>query len=309
MLSRIARSRRGLAFAALAAVALPWLPQTAAQGLTAPRAAAQTVASHGPGGVDLRSVPWLNRVLRQVPIRRGAPMTKITVGDFSACPALPTGYDPANFSCFLTHITGGQMIIGKANQLINRDITLSYAEGVDPSGNTAMVFGEETSKPMPVLGGIFETPSMDSLTKGDPNLELGIQPVGLGIRLDPSGQTVGFLSMKLKAVNPVFGANCYIGSGTHPMVIAPTPGTTDPPPPNQPISGHVDSAYFNGTESIVLATVVDNAFAAPRAFHCGPKSSLTRLVNVIAGLPSPAGTNTAIFQVTIEIVSYTKIPS
>ncbi len=62
-----------------------------------------------------------------------------------------------------------------------------------------------------------------------------------------------------------------------------------------------------GNEIVIIGTVVDNAFAAPAAAGCGPTDALTQVVNEVSGLPSPAGTNTSVFQVTVEATSYTSI--
>lgn len=304
----LARSRRTLALAVFAAVASLWLPQAAAQGQPAPHAV-RLAAGGGPAGLSLDWAPWLRPVLRTVKLHRGITGARITIGNFSACPKLPKGFDRSQFSCFLTHITGGQLVIGHTNQVINRNITIAYAEGTDPHGNTAMIFGSLKARPMPVAGGIFLTPAVNSEVQKDRNLQLGVQPVGLGVKPDLTGAGAGFISMKIRAVNTVFGASCFVGARRAPVTVDPTFGTTDPPPPNQPISGHVDSAQFNGTETIIIGTVVDNAFAGPRAHGCGPASALNQVVNEVGGLPSPAGTNTAIFQVTIELVGYPKISS
>ena len=161
---------------------------------------------------------------------------------------------------------------------------------------------------MPVLGGIFLQPLVNSITQTDPNLQLSVKPVGVGIAIDPTGNTPAIISQIIKAINPVFGSTCFVGTPQTPIVLDPTFGTTNPPPPNSPISGHIDSITQVGSEIVLIGTAVDNAFAAPAASGCGPNDSLSQVVNEVSALPSPAGTNTAIFQVTAEAVSYTNIP-
>jgi hypothetical protein len=162
---------------------------------------------------------------------------------------------------------------------------------------------------MPVLGGIFETPNpqVNKIVMRDRNLQLAVQPVGAGIAPDPSGDSVAFISQKIKAINPVFGSACFVGSAQTPITFAPTFGTTKPPPPNKPISGHVASTTQMPKETVITGTVVDNAFAAPAAAGCGPSDSLDTVVNEVGGLPSAAGMNTAIFKVTVELIPYTNI--
>jgi hypothetical protein len=228
----------------------------------------------------------------------------IPIGDFSQCPKLPKGFHRSAMSCFLVHITGGVLQIGNSSQIINRDINFSYAEGTNPSGATVVIFGSLKVQPMPVLGGIFLNPEAESAVRHHPDLQLGVRPVGLGFKLDPTGNTPGFLSQKIRAVNVAFGPSCAIGTIRHPLVLDPTFGTTNPPPPNQSISGHVDSVQSIGHETVIVGTLVDNAFAAPAAHSCGPRGSLSHLVNEVGGLPSPAGTNTAVLLATTELVSY-----
>src|SRR5258708_22305446 len=277
------------------------VPSAAAYSQAAPHLAAR--APHS-AGFNLRSIPWLRQVIHEAATHRSHVRPDITTGDFSQCPKLPSGLKPSMMSCFLVHITGGLLQIGNSSQVVNRDITFSYAEGANSSGATVSVFGSLKAKPMPVLGGIFLTPEAEPAVRNHPDLQLGVRPVGLGFKLDPTGNTPGFLSQKIKAVNVAFGSSCFIGSKAHPVVLDPTFGTTNPPPPNQPISGHVDNAGSIGHEFVIIGTVADNAFAASAAQGCGPDGSLSHLVNVVGGLPSPAGTNTAIFQVTVEVMGY-----
>jgi hypothetical protein len=305
----LTRSPRSFALAAIAATFALGLPQATAQAAVPGPHALAAPARTVPGpATDGHAWPrWVRAAVATAASHQARPA--ITIGDFKACPKLPAGFDPSQFSCFLTHITGGLLQIGHANQVINADITVAYAEGSAPSGDTVIVFGSLKSAPMPVSGGIFLTPAVDTVTQTDPNLRLSVQPVGLGVKIDPTGFGAGFISMKVKAVNPVFGNTCFVGSNSSAVTVDPTFGTTDPPAPNQPISGHVDSSQFNGTELVIIGTMVDNSFSAPGAQGCGPGGALSPVVNEVGALPSKAGRNTAIFQSTIEVVTYTNITS
>jgi hypothetical protein len=316
-------SLHALAVAAGAVTLGLWVSQAPAQGqvmlpaTTEPMNADASVTTTAPPRLTTHetgetqtkivSIPWVRQAYNSAGSHLARP--KITIGNFSQCPALPVGFNPAQFSCFLIHITGGQLIVGHSRQIINRVINLAYAEGADPQGNTVMVFGSMKSRPMPVLGGIFLTPATDSITQTDKNLQLSVHSVGLAVKPDFTGQTAAFISMKIQAINSVFGSGCAVGSRNSPITIDPTFGTTDPPPPNKPISGHVDSAQVIAKELVIIGTTVDNAFAAPRAHDCGPQGALTQVVDEVGALPSPAGTNTAIFQVTVEVTAYSNIDS
>jgi hypothetical protein len=188
-------------------------------------------------------------------------------------------------------------------------MTIPLADGTDASGNTVIVPGKMSSFPMPVLGGIFLAPAANQVTQKDKNLQLHVKPELTGIAVDPTGATLGILSQKIRAINPVFTTHCEIGTKANPILLDPTFGTTSPQPPNQPISGSIDSLQEIGNEIVIIGTVVDNAFAAPGAAGCGPAGSLNQAVDLVGGLPSAGGTNTAIFQVTVEAIEYSNISS
>jgi hypothetical protein len=101
--------------------------------------------------------------------------------------------------------------------------------------------------------------------------------------------------------NPFLGSNCYIGSNSKPVVIDFTTGETSPPPPNEPIHGSAGTPSINEAETLITlsgGSLVNNSFAAPGANGCGGLFSflIDPFVNSIVGLPSPAGTNTAVLE-------------
>jgi AcrR family transcriptional regulator len=108
--------------------------------------------------------------------------------------------------------------------------------------------------------------------------------------------------------NPFLGDNCYIGSASNPIVLKLTVGTTSPPPPNKPITGHL---AFSGGDGFFRfkGVLVDNMFAMPAATGCGGSISplVDRAVNTQLGLPSAAGHNTQILNATIMIASASEV--
>lgn len=109
------------------------------------------------------------------------------------------------------------------------------------------------------------------------------------------------MPVKVKLDNPFLGSSCYIGSNSSPIQLKMTTGTTSPPPPNTPISGNPGEFGGEGEGTIVVLKnnkLVDNSFAAPGANGCGGLFSflIDPFVNSIVGVPSPAGTNTAILE-------------
>jgi hypothetical protein len=114
------------------------------------------------------------------------------------------------------------------------------------------------------------------------------------------------LPAKIKLDNPFLGSSCYIGSNSNPVTFNFTTGTTSPPPPNKPITGSPGFATENETGTITTfkgGRLVDNSFAAPGANGCGGLFSflIDPFVNSIVGVPSAAGTNTAILEGEIKI--------
>ena len=106
--------------------------------------------------------------------------------------------------------------------------------------------------------------------------------------------------VKVKLSNPFLGSNCYIGSNSNPVNLNLISGTTAPPPPNSPISGSTGEGG-NIEEKILFFKknkLVDNSFAAPGANGCGGLFSflIDPFVESIVGVPSAAGTNTAILE-------------
>jgi hypothetical protein len=114
------------------------------------------------------------------------------------------------------------------------------------------------------------------------------------------------LPTKIKLGNPFLGSSCYIGSSSNPVTFNVTSGTTSPPPPNTPIKGALGTVTENEAHTLSVISggrLVDNAFAAPGANGCGGLFSflIDPFVNSIVGVPSPAGTNTAILEGKIEL--------
>jgi hypothetical protein len=131
---------------------------------------------------------------------------------------------------------------------------------------------------------------------------------------EPTNFTVQTVTLPLKVhlTNPggLLGSTCYLGSDSEPMTLNLTTGTTEPPPPNEPITG-VKPKVSVGEDEIIKysnGTYVDNSFAAPGVNGCKLvlfgfiPISINGLIDEISELPSPAGTNTAVENFNLEIV-------
>lgn len=110
------------------------------------------------------------------------------------------------------------------------------------------------------------------------------------------------MPVKVKLDNPFLGSSCYIGSNSNPIKLNLTTGKTSPPPPNTPITGSPGEGSGSEEGAIIAFknnSLVDNSFAAPGANGCGGilfSWAVDPFVNSIVGVPSAAGTNTAILK-------------
>jgi hypothetical protein len=178
-----------------------------------------------------------------------------------------------------------------------------------------------TASPIEVPGGItgipgagvgplaaYATPSLTSLPKVNlTNLRTGLGPAfELDLRAKISNPFTDFLT--------ILGTKCHVGSASDPISLKLTTGTTNPPPPNTPISGQFNPTDPTGQPVSGFhfpdIVTVDNAFRAPGAHDCGLTGFLNGVINLQGDLPSAAGTNTArmtsdVYQVGAPIVRST----
>ena len=175
---------------------------------------------------------------------------------------------------------------------------------VNADGTTSIPKAVRTSEAQTEsLGGIYFPPAyIPDSTIGV--IQAGLQPAPTAAVGTPFAGTInidsGAVSMPINiriqlqggSGLTALGTNCYVpsssDSGGIPLNLQ--TGTTDPPGPNQPISG-VPFNTHNGR-----FTVVDNSFSVGGA---GSNSALLNLgassINTSFGLPAPAGANTASF--------------
>ncbi len=117
------------------------------------------------------------------------------------------------------------------------------------------------------------------------------------IRIMP-GQGNVTLPIKVRLVNVLLGMNCHIGNNSRPVMLNLITGTTNPPPPNRPISGSFGVlSPIPGGIQVIGNVNVDNSFAVPGATECGLGLGLINtLVNLRLGLPSAAGNNSMVLR-------------
>ncbi len=233
-------------------------------------------------------------------------------GVFSDCPLA----DPALTGCLYVKIAAGELAIGQRVVPITSPIVMRAGlvenETTGEDAAVGAADGDTLTAPWQnVPGGLTDSSS----SSGTPS-----NTEGLSARLVLAGpaSTVEFndtdllghrgtglrLPVRLQLMNPLLGNECYIGSSTAPIFMALTDGTTNPLPPNRPITGEIHplgtvaEGRIQRDPHIVL---VDNAFSMPRATGCGGRLAflVDAVVDAELGLPSPLGHNTAIISVSL----------
>jgi hypothetical protein len=249
-------------------------------------------------------------------------------GEFAQFAECPLSH-PTLPDCIFSESSGGFFQIGKKTVPLKNPVILQggleFTEELEPIFVGAEN-GETLSKtPQPVPGGLLgiEAPKSwpeflrnlfnESINKGFTGVTATIELAGPASSIKLNTLNLIFeegtalsLPVKIKLSNPFLGGNCYIGSNASPVVIDFTTGATSPPPPNKSIHGSAGTLSFN--ESFTLITLsggslVNNSFAAPGANGCGGFFSflIDPFVNSLVGLPSPAGTNTAVIEGKLQV--------
>jgi hypothetical protein len=215
--------------------------------------------------------------------------------DFTGCPTA----NPSVTACVDIESTDGFLDIKGFRVPIGTSFALrgglipNANGGVGPATFVAPTNGTGVfSKPIQIPGGILgiEFPIPGNAVTATAQLAGSAS----NIRIDPAELFVS-IPVKLKLDNPILGSNCYIGSNSNPVRLNLTVGTTSPPPPNRPITGHAGELSFDARGNVLFIgnINVDNAFSVPGATGCGLGLGLVNaLVNAKLGLPSAAGNNT-----------------
>lgn len=218
---------------------------------------------------------------------------------FAGCPS-PAEKETIT-SCFHAVIKSGHFKMGSKDVPIKNPMTLTGGlnkKGEEFSFNSE---GGLSKVRQTVPGGVIGLTGLDWLVEF-----LNLEALELYAVTELAGQPgsptapVFTLPLKVHLINPVLGNNCYVGSNSNPINLNLTFGTTNPPPPAEPISG-TPPKLVNDTVTHILhlndGTMVDNAFSAPGASGCVLTLfgfipvSINGLVNFQSGLPAEAGTN------------------
>ena len=218
---------------------------------------------------------------------------------FAGCPS--PAENSATSICVKTTITGGHFQMGSKDVPITKPMTLTG--GQNPETGVISFNAQGGLKPVKQLvpGGVIGLTGLDWLVNF-----LSLEGLQLFAVTELAGaprqtpESTLELPVKVHLINPVLGNNCYVGSTSNPIRLNLTSYTTNPPPPNKPITGKEGEFSFDEATEILHfnnGEFVDNAFAAPGASGCVLTLlgfipiSINGLVNTQSGLPAPAGTN------------------
>lgn len=247
-------------------------------------------------------------------------------GEFARFAQCPTS-NPAVAACLYTENTSGFVTTGKKTVPIKNKVILQggFSES-NPETGESQFYGAKngvtlSKTPQPVPGGLLgiTAPSWwptilknlfnETINNGFTGIDATVELAGSAslIKVNPGALATGegtaiYMPVKIKLDNPFLGSNCYIGSNSNPIKWKFTTGTTSPPPPNTPITGAVGTVGQNEAGTLVSFTgqkLVDNSFSVPGANGCGGilfSWAVDPLVESTVGVPSPAGTNTAVLQ-------------
>jgi hypothetical protein len=239
--------------------------------------------------------------------------------------------NPEVSRCVHAVTEGGEVTLGSKTVPIVNPVTLQGGY-TDPEeeGEFVNLFGATngetlTKAPQPVPGGLLglvppenspllvkmlvELAAENGLTGVNSTLEIAGSPSD--IKINELNLALGegvtlILPLKAKLENPLLGNSCYVGSDSNPLIWELRADTTNPPPPNEPISGNPGTIKFLEKFQVLQlsdAVLVDNAWSAPAAKGCGGPllaPLIDPVINQQAGLPAAAGNNTAILENTIH---------
>jgi hypothetical protein len=240
--------------------------------------------------------------------------------------------------CIYSVTESGEVVLGSKKVPIVNPVVLQggYGEGIEEKegaefakfyGATNGVTLSKTPQPVPGgLAGLVNCKEISNLLLRvgcEAALESGVTGVNSTLELAKPASDIRIsennlageigtamqLPVKIHLENPFLGSNCYVGSASSPIIWNLTSGTTNPPPPNKPITGTPGEITFLNEGRIAEAKnnrLVDNAWSAPGATGCGGpivELLLDPVVNVSAGLPASAGVNTAILKNTLNVAS------
>jgi hypothetical protein len=202
--------------------------------------------------------------------------------DFTDCPAIPAGADPAQWRCEVL-VSTGTVQLGALAEQPTGSMRLTFAEG-RLDGEYAQVFGALRSEPVRVPGGLLGLPR----TERNPLLRMEIQLRYAGFAdFQSDGDHMGTQHLELGVRSPLVPTSCTVGTDADPIVFRPI-RTAGPD-------------VISTNPRVLRFTIADGAFAVPGPHGCG---AFDRLLSRRLGVPAPAGTNTMTLTTYVGVRAY-----
>jgi hypothetical protein len=230
----------------------------------------------------------------------GAAKLPSKLADFAHCPVDVK----VVATCLFSSTTNTTFTMGSTTVTSTSPTTIALGLGYK-KGKIIVVLPDDGSQamnapPIPLPGGLTgisgQGGSGVTEVTATPQL-VGLPAVSLFNLLSANGPGLTMpIDVLVSTPSGALGSDCTIGDTATPITLNLTTGTTDPPGPNTPITGDVGT--LTSTNKGLLTdnglTLVDNAFAVPGADNCGTDGVLDEVLDLDKGLPSAAGSNTAI---------------
>ncbi|MFB7663733.1 hypothetical protein ACFC1R_07225 [Kitasatospora sp. NPDC056138] len=201
--------------------------------------------------------------------------------DYSDCPELPSGVDPARWRCEVS-AAAPELTMGGVKQVKLAPIVMTHAEGPLADGTTAQVWGAMHTVPTAVPGGLTGTVAGDR----SPLLGMTVEP-RYGGRSD---FYTGQISLGFRLAGPLLPKGCGIAVDA---------------PVNFQLKRSGKSVWLSQNPPLIKFAAYADEFAVPAAKNCGP---LSGMLNRRLGLPSASG-NLMTYDAEYTFKTYDQLPT
>jgi hypothetical protein len=206
---------------------------------------------------------------------------------FAQCPAQTQGVE----GCLYGSLESGYITLGKTVAPFTKTMVLQggFLEELEELGAVplaAALDGETLTKVGQTLpGGLFGLPLEVVTELAGPASSILLSVRGLGLALPA----------KMRLVNPLLGAECSIGSNSHPIELSLTSGRSGGLTGNKGKTTTIEGARILVKSGV---SMVSSGFAVPKASGCG-SAVVDEAVDAKLGLPASKST-AAVFNMRLE---------
>ena len=208
---------------------------------------------------------------------------------FAQCPARAAQVD----GCLYARVEGGYITLGRTVVPIAKTVVLQGGLLEEEEPFVKRLVGAQDGETMtkmgqPLPGGLFGHP-LDAVT------ELAVPASLIELLTNPLAFT---LPIKVRLVSPLLGAECSVGSSSHPIELNMTTGSSGG------LAGSPGTARGTEHGKILLTSgvaMVSSGFAVPKAGDCG-SAVVNEAIDAKLGLPSSKNT-VAAFDLKMELAN------